>query len=560
MPIGDVTTGTSKSGQVYFSGIGSGTDFDTMINKLVQVEQSRVNTYKIWQKSWQDKNVAFKDLNSKMLTLRTTLQGMDTIGKFLKKSATASDSNAVTAVAAGEAENGTHTYSVRQLAKNKIMVTGSGYATLTEDINPSAAGASFTYTYKGITVSNAIPPTATLNDLVNIINTNGANKGVRASTIYDGTRYYLQLRGLDTGSNASLTISPSSTLSNFSAANFQTIQNNQDLKLKVDGWPLSNAYISKATNTISDVIPGITLTVKSSGAGTLTVQTDADAVVENVQTFISQINDVRKQIKDLTKFDPTTKKASILTGNYGLQLIGTILNNVTAAQAVGFNGAVDSYISLASVGLNTDAKEGSLTQGQIILDETTLRNVLASNALAVGKLFAANAIGSTSNANITYSSSIPGITKPGEYAVSYTVAGGKITGATINGHAANFSSNGSTITGMSGRAEAGLMITVNNLADGNYAHKVFLHQGKNPELVGELGDLTNVDTGPLNILQKNYVTISDGIQKKIDSENRRISLMEKHLRDKFAKLDTLLGKYSKIQTQLGSQIAQLNAK
>lgn len=558
MAIGDVTAG-SIAGQVHFSGLGSGTDFDTLITKLVQVEQGRVTTYQRWKQSWLDKNTAFKDLNSKMLSLRTTLQGMDTIGEFLKKTAASSNTSTLTATAGGDAETGTHTFSVLQLAKNKMMVTSSGYATLTQDINSLATDAKFTYTYKGVTISNAVPATANLNDLVNIINTNGTNNGVRASTIFDGNNYYLQLRGLDTGSNASLVVSPTTTLPGFLNGNFRTTQTNQDAKLKIDGWPLSNAYISRATNAISDVIPGLTMNIKSSGAGTISVATDADAVVANVKTFINQVNEVRAKIRDLTKYDSTTKEASILTGNYGLQILDSIMKNITAAPGIGFDRDRDTYVSLSPVGLSTDAMEGSPTQGLILLDETTLRNVLASNAYAVGKIFAANYLGDTTSANTSFSSYISGITKAGTYSVSYTVAGGKITGATIGGHPAIFYSNSSTITGGAGYDEAGMVIRVNNLTNGTYTSAVNLRLGKSPELVSELGDLTNADTGPLNILQKNYVTISDNIQKKIDYETKRISTMEAHLRARFSKLDVVLGKYSQIQSQLGSQIAQLTS-
>lgn len=558
MAIGDVTAG-SIAGQVHFSGLGSGTDFDTLITKLVQVEQSRVTTYQKWKQSWLDKNTAFKDLNSKMLSLRTTLQGMDTIGEFLKKTAASTNTSTLTATAGGDAETGTHTFSVLQLAKNKMMVTSSGYATLTQDINSLATDATFTYTYKGVTISNAIPATANLNDLVNIINTNGTNNGVRASTIFDGSNYYLQLRGLDTGSNASLVISPTTTLPGFLDGNFRTTQTNQDAKLKIDGWPLSNAYISRATNTVSDVIPGLSMTLKSSGAGTISVATDADAVVANVKTFISQVNEVRAKIRELTKYDSTTKQGSILTGNYGLQMLDSIMKNITAAPGIGFDRDRDTYVSLSPVGLSTDAMEGSPTQGLILLDETTLRNVLASNAYAVGKIFAANYMGDTTSANTSFTSYISGITKPGTYSVSYTVAGGKITDATIGGHPATFYSNSSTITGAAGYDEAGMVIRVNNLTDGTYSSAVNLRLGKNPELVSELGELTNADSGPLNILQKNYVTISDNIQKKIDYETKRISTMEAHLRARFSKLDVVLGKYSQIQSQLGSQIAQLTS-
>ncbi|MFP5239253.1 MAG: flagellar filament capping protein FliD [Acidobacteriota bacterium] len=558
MAIGDVTGGTTTSGQVTFTGLGNGTDFNSLVEKLVQVEQSRLRTYQTWKQSWLDKNVAFKALNTEMLTLRSSLQSMDTIGEFLKKTAASTNSDALTATAGGDAETGTTSYTVAQLAKNKTMVTGAGYASPTQNINTLGAAAKFTYTYKGVTVSNAIPANCTLNDLAAIINVNSANKGVRATTIFDGTNYYLQLKGLDTGAAASLVVSGASTLPNFKAANFSVTQNNQDAKLKINGWPLSNAYITRPTNTISDVVAGLTLSLKSSGSGLITVDTDIDSVVENVKTFVSQVNKVRSMIRELTRVDSTTKQASILTGNYGLQICDSIMKNITAADGVGFSYLTDKYTSLSPLGLSTDAVEGSNTEGLIMLDEAMLRSQLASNANAVGLIFAGTYVGDTDSSDISYNSYISGLTKAGNYKVSYTMAGGKVTAATIGGHPATFDPVKNTITGKAGTPEAGMVVQVNNNTDGSYTHTVNLRLGKAPELVDELADLTNADTGPLNILQKNYVTISDNIQKKIDYENKRISAYAQSLKNKFSKLDALLGTYNQQQTSLASQITQMS--
>jgi len=558
MAIGDATGGTSLAGQINFQGLGSGTDFSTLISKLVSVEQSRVATYTTWKQSWLDKNTAFKALNNTMLTLRTTLQGMSTIGQFLQKTADSSNTTTLTATAGGTAAAGTHTYSVKQLAQSKMMVTISGVASLTQNINALGSAAKFIYDYKGIAVSNAIPASATLADLVNIINTNGDNNGVRASTVFDGTKYYLQIRGLDTGAKSTLTIDPASTLAGFGAANFATVQNNQDAQIKIDGWPLSNAYIARSNNSISDVVTGLTFNLKSSGAGSVSVSTNTDAVLQNVRTFVSQVNQVRSQIMALTKYDSTNKQGSILTGNYGLQMISTIMDNVTADLGVGFTVTRDKYASLSPLGLNTDATEGSPTQGLIVLDEAAFTAALASDANAVGSIFSESFKGETSTADTSYQSCIQGITKAGAYPVTYTVAGGKITSATINGHAASFNSNSSFITGASGQDESGLVLRVNNLTNGTYSSTTYLKEGKIPELVDSLTTLTDATNGPLNILQNNYVTIADDIQTKIDNENVRIAQMQTNLQAQFSKLDALLGTYGQQTNALSSAVTQLS--
>jgi flagellar hook-associated protein 2 len=322
---------------------------------------------------------------------------------------------------------------------------------------------------------------------------------------------------------------------------------------------VGDEYISRASNSVTDVIDGVTMLLKSSGAGTITVETDIDAVVENVQSFVDQVNEVRSAISALTKYDSTTETASLLTGNYGVQMIDSVMKNITAATGLGFDYKRDTYSSLSPLGLTTDADEGSDTFGQILLEEDTLRTVLSSNAYAAGRIFAAQYLGDTNSADISYTSFVDGITKAGEYTVNYTVSGGKLSAATIDGHPVIFSSNSSTLTGNYGYAEGGMVLTVNNLTDGTYSHNVNVRLGKASELVDELGDLTNSETGPLAILEDNYSTIQENIQEKIDNENVRIATLATHLKDKFSRLDTLLGTYSDIQDSLSSYITQLTS-
>jgi len=550
---------TYTSGQIYFSGIASGTDFDTLINKLVEVEQTRVQTYVTWQQSWYDKVTAFQELNTALLSLRTTLKTMDTVDEFLKKSAAVSNTDALSASASGEAENGTYTYSVKQLAQNKIMVTKAGYSSLTSTVNSTGSAQSLVYTYGGTTISNSIPAGATLTDVINIVNTNSSTTGVRASSIYDGQNYYLQIRGLDTGAENTLTISGATTVTGLTASSFVTTQENQDAMFKINNWPLSNSYISRSTNTVTDVVTGLTFNFKSSGAGTIVVAVDTDAVLSNVNLFVTEVNEIRTMIEELTKYDSSSQTAALLNGNYSLQMIDSIMENITASPGLGFNTTSDLYTSLSTLGLTTDADEGSDTFGQIVLDEDVFTAALASDANAVGLLFAGQYVGSTDSGDIAFTSYVSDLTEPGEYDVEYTISNGRIISALIDGHECVYSSNGNTLTGQYGYDEQGMVLYIANLEDGSYNHTVYLRQGKTGELVDELATLTNSSSGPLAILEENYQTIIVNIQDKIDRENDRITTLATHLRSMYANVETVLGNYSNIQTSLESYISQLSS-
>lgn len=551
----------TTSGQITYSGLGNGTDFDSMIKKLVQVEQSRITSLQTWKKSWTDKQAAFQELNTQMLTLKTTLEEMDSMDEFMTKTVDSSNSTVLSAVAGAGAENGSHEVVVNRLATAKAMVTTTGYASASTDINPSSSDAVFAYTYKGTTYTNTIGDNATLTDLVSIINNDPGNPGVKASVSYDGSQYYLQLRGMDTGSTASLVIASNSTLSGFGNSDFSTITSNASAQLKLDGWPTaSGSWITRESNTVTDLIPGLTMTLKSTGSSTVVTTTDTDAIKEKIETFVEQVNLVRTKIREISKVDSTTKQASLLTGNYGIQLIDTNLKNAVAGLGVGFDYDQDKYSTLSQLGILTDAQQGSTTEGLLVIDDDVLDAVLSSNADAVGQLFAAQYVGRTSSSEFSISSYIKNTTKNGTYQLSYTTdASGKITAATINGHAAMFNSNSNLITGAHGYDEAGMVIRVVDTTPGTHTGEVALKQGKAGQLSDLLGELTDSQDGPLHILDDNYDDITAMIDEKIAYEQRRISTYASNLRKRFAKVDSMLGTYDKMQSQLESQIKQLSS-
>jgi len=538
-----------------------------MIDKLVAVEQTRITSLETWRTTWTDKITAFQELNTQMLSLKTALEGMDTTGEFLVKTAGSSDSNVLSATAGADAQEGTHTIEVEQIAKNKIMATTNGVATTTESINTSGASRIFAYVYEGKTYSVDVPAGASLTDLKNLINIDGDNPGVKAAIVNDGTSYHLQLRGMDTGAKSTLEISDTTTLTGFGSANFTTSQANQDALLKVDGWPAT--YMSRATNSISDIIEGVTLNLRSAGEADLDIETDLDSVKENIETFVEQVNTVRSMIISLTKVTTTgasvststdteqTQAGSLLTGNYGVQLISSRLKEATAGTAIGFDWLTDSYTSLSSIGIMTDAEEGSVTAGLLVIDDDALDAALEKDIDGVASLFSAYYEGSTNSSDFSYASHIQGITEAGTYKVAYTVSGGKITSATINGHEAKV--NGNTILGQGGgNPENGLLLEIKNLTDGSYSGMADMKLGKTGELINNLNDLTDSKTGPLAILEDNYNDITAMIDKKIAYEENRITLMESRLRERYARLDALLGYYDNLSTSLESQIADLD--
>ncbi|WP_338010253.1 flagellar filament capping protein FliD [Desulfocurvibacter africanus] len=584
MPTGGSMSDSLLSGNISFAGLGSGTDFSTLIEGLMKVEQRRITKLEEWRKSWDDKIVEFQDLNTKLLSLKTSLETINTPGKFLVKNAASSSESVASATAGPDTLEGSYTVEVTQTATNHIMTSdrdSDGLLGVDAAVIPDAntfditggTGGTFTFTYGGNTVNISLGVGATLNDLVNAINAHPDNKsstssgiGVRASTfkIAEGD-YRLQLTGLDLGNDPDhlITVTGSTLVDGLRTTNFgddadwpEYNQLPQDALFKFNGISLT-----RQTNSIDDVAPGLTLLLKDSGTTTITVKTDAEAIKENVIAFVDAVNEVRTKINEISKVDTTTNEGSILTGNYGVDMIGQNLKNIVASKGIGFDYDDDFYSALSQIGILTDAEEGSVTRGLLVLDEAKLDEALANDPDAVAKLFSANYSGETDQPTFSYLSCLPGTTEAGTYDVRWDQA--TQTG-TIGGYAATYNAATKELTANSGAPVSGLVVRINDPLADITTGVVRIKLGKTNELIDEIRVLTDpkssptdFEAGPLAVLEENYNDIIKSIDSKIEFEERRITRLQRQYKDRFARLDAMLGYYNNIASGMQSQILSM---
>jgi len=559
---------TYTSGAINFAGLGNGTDFNKLIDGMVDVEMNRVRRLEKWRAGWEVKNDQFKSLNTSMLNLKTALEGFDTMNEFLAKSVNTTDSTRLTATATDAAQEASHTIEIGQLATTDVLITASGTSSLSTSI--AASNTNFTFSYAGTsyTISN-ISGGTTLEGFVNIINNHADSRDkIRASTIFDGSVYHLQLNGLGQGADNQVVISNTGSMV-FGSSDFNETQNAVNSQIRVNGFPSSaGGWIERSSNSVDDVIEGMTLNLNDAAVGTeikINVVTDTAEIKKNVLKFIEQVNVVRAQIQAITEVDEEGE-GSILTGNYGVDMVAQKLKNITADIGRGFVNydqdtlLGDEYAALSQIGIMTDAQDGSPTYGLLKLDDEEFDKALKANPDAVAALFSADNIGESQSPDFTFTSLIDGTTKAGVYDVKIVSDGSAITSATINGEAATIS--GWEITSSSGET-LGMALRLDNTASGTYSGTVSIKQGKSGEMIDELEELTKpyneytYEGGPLAVLQDNYRDIMDNIDTKISSEKTRIEKMERNMKLKFARLDALLGQYQLRQGQLDNSIAQL---
>lgn len=680
----DLTT-SLLSGSIRFTGLGSGTDFDSMVTKLVEIEKTHTKRLTSWRSEWESKSESFDELSSAMLSLKSTLDSINTPNEFLAKQVSSSNSTALTATANSDAEESAHQIDVVSLATTDMHMGSVIFSSANDTIGGGSSG-TFVFAIGTRQISVDVNSSTTLSQLATLINSDPDNRNyVRASVINDGSGYRLQLRGMDLGAGNDLIIDDTMTstnlLTNFSSSKFIQTQNASNAQLRVDGFPTlpttptadilkttvtgaaatdvvsasggtfkfayagtlysvsvaatdtyanlatnintaigfsmasvadvsgnteltltgqagsnnqiqiirspgttitalqTNAfsqmqgatagYIERETNSISDVITGVTMNLASTGSTILTTSTKTDSVVANAQSFVDGINTVLKLIKEQTQVTTvgSNTSGSILTGNYGLQMIQQNLKSILAQKGVGFDYDMDTIVSLGSVGITTDTSEGSATFGMLLFDESAFKAALNTDPDAVARLFSADDYPSTKeivggvaveSSNFKFDSYVKGVTGQGDFAVSYTVnTSGNITSANINGYPASIDGNKIVAFG-DGNTARGLAVEILNLSAGNYSGQVQIKLGKTSELSQQIKKLTDSTSGTLEILKDNYQDIMDSIDEKIAYEEKRLTLLESNLRQRFANLEALLGTYDNIATQLKSQIDSMS--
>ncbi|BFR49880.1 flagellar filament capping protein FliD [Nitratidesulfovibrio sp. HK-II] len=571
------------SGSITFTGLNTGTDWDEIIEAQMAVEEYRYNSMTEKETAYEEQLAAVEDLETQMTTLYQTLQDYDSVSDFLTKSGSSSDETSLTVSVDNEAEAGTHNVVINQLAQNDIWSSDDGYAST--DTSITDTDQTFSLTYGDETYTIDVPAGTTLEEFVDLINNaDGNSDDVRASVINEGDAYHLQIRGMDLGADNTVTINDTG-FDAMGADAFTNTQKAQNAQIKVDGFPAADdEWIERDTNSIDDVIDGVTLQLKTTTGDegtTVTVELDTDAMVEAVETVVESINTILQLLMDLQDQgtvsesvstatasdsdddddDDDDSAASVLASNYGIDLVQNSLKNILATKGLGFSyydadaDTGDLFTSLSTIGISTDADEDSETFGLLVIDYDELEEAIDEDPEAVASLLSSDSTGSTDSSDFSFDSSISGTTVAGDYEVSYTIENGEITSAYINGNAASIS--GWTITGASGEDEAGLALTVDNTADGAYTGTVYLKQGKIGQLVDTLEDMTSTE-GTLQIMEDSYQEILDQLAESISKEEERLDLVESRLRTRYSNLETLLTSYDSLSTTIDSLLASLD--
>ncbi|MBX6364554.1 MAG: flagellar filament capping protein FliD [Gemmatimonadetes bacterium] len=198
-------------------------------------------------------------------------------------------------------------------------------------------------------------------------------------------------------------------LSTATVGRARTITAGADAAMYVDG-----AYVQRASNTITDVIPGVTFDLLAASPGNVVdvnVQRDVDGAVAAIKSFVNAYNDLSNWVAAQMTPPPTGVAAPPLFGDSILRSMRAQLN--TAMQRVLAPGVAGAYTRLADLGIEIDRN------GRYTINESKLRDAVTADPSAVARLFGLS--GTTTTGALAYVGA-GAATTPGTYQVAITAA------------------------------------------------------------------------------------------------------------------------------------------
>ena len=349
-------------------GIGSGVLTSELIDKLVAAERGPTEKrLGIKEADITTELSVFGQIMSAVTDLRLPSRTLAD-PKAFNQLAVVSGNSAFSGTATSSAAAGSYSLEVTTLAKSHSLSTDE-FA----DADSTQMGTgTLAITVNGETTNIVIDGSNnTLNGIAAAINEDN-DIAVTASVINTGSGYKLVFSSDETGVENAIDIAVTDTGdgNNTDALGLSRLSYtagglnlNENQAATDSAFSLNGIAITRSSNTVDDVISGVTLTLSSTNTGapaSLVVKRETASIVDSVQKFLDKFNALQTLITDNTKFNPDNPESNgVLLGDSATRTILTQIRNIMGRTIQGLESA--SVRSMADLGISTDKDTGLMS-------------------------------------------------------------------------------------------------------------------------------------------------------------------------------------------------------
>ncbi len=548
------STSSSYVSSSYVSGL---TDLDTaqLVEDAYNVKMEVADTIEAEVDELELEIAAFEDLQDLLEALEDAAEALTASAEleslrddvWVGKSAylSSSDANTTASDVLGvlvddEAAVGSYTIEIKQMA-TAHKLGGDTYADAS-----ASAGLSGTlslvagddYTATDIEISGDM----SLDDIADAINDQSSATGVRASVLQvSDDEYMLVLSSIDTGQEitfdtdgADTTIAASLGLINADGSYANELVAADQAIFSVDG-----VEVTRSSNTVDDVIDGVTLYLYAEEAGTeitLEIDEDASSVYDAIEAFVTAYNELRSFVITNQAYE-AGEGASEDAVLFGDSLLSSVVSSVY--DALSFTDDSDTYASLSSIGITFDESN------YLVIDSETLEDALVSNFDEVADLFSLST--DTGSDNLLVSEA------DGTYTGTFTIdiavdADGNITSASVGGDSSLFTISGNNIIGAQGSVYEGVELYFGG--DSSESVDVTISSGLANEMVNALDKYTNSSDGLISARIDRLEEQTSDLEDEIDEVTTAAEAYAEDLTERYSALETKMYQLQLLREQL----------
>jgi len=369
-----------------FGGLASGLDTNTIIQQLIAIERLPIQKLEAQKATEQSRLDLVGTLSGLVKSLQTSAAALGSADSFLSYTASVSHEGIANVTATGEAQSGSHTLLVEQLAQADRW-SFDGVSDPSANL-ASADGQSVSFSVNGTTYDAPVTAgSSSLYDVANAIN-QAAGDDVTASVVNAGTQsapdWQLVLAADETGvdfavSGLSSSIAGLSIDNTVGGANHVAQASNAIAV--IDG-----ITVERATNTFDDVLEGVTINLLSADPSqevTIQVGADNEAITSRIEDLVDAYNEVVSFINGQNAYSEESGAGGALFGDNLLsQVKRTIDDALFNVDIATVQADTEGYSTLGLVGINRE-NDGTLT-----IDGEKLAAKLDGNLEALVDLFA----------------------------------------------------------------------------------------------------------------------------------------------------------------------------
>jgi len=391
-------------------GIASGLDTASMIRQLMQIERQPIVRFEQRQAELRTVDQAWGEVATKLSGLRSALDGIRQPAAWDGfATAQSSHPDAVGVSVAGVATPGSVSFSVEALA-SRHRVAGTGEFAAATDL-VGAGTLTLQDTNGDPLVSVATTADTTLADLARQIN--DADVGVRAQVlkVADGV-HRLVLDASSTGTAAAFT----ATTDLAALGDLTTVREGADARLSLgDGL-----VVTRSSNTITDLMEGVTLDLRATTPSEVTVTTERDvsAAADAVEAFVKAANEVLSTLSRHTSYNAESGKAGALQGD-----------SLARSLAVKVRGILSGASGTGDITHGSQIGMSLTRDGAVTIDRSALESALAQDMDGVQSFLGQSFDGPAGTSLVGATTA----TRPGSYAIQIDTAAtvAAVTGASF---------------------------------------------------------------------------------------------------------------------------------